>query len=68
MRIVKRVVDPSSFNLEFYQGPEYIGTLKFGSRNQEALAFVEGLRSGELGELVPIDYEVINYLQMTRAR
>lgn len=73
MKIVKRIVDPTTFNLEFYDTidpvngvRQYLGTLKFSRTDAAHNDFVGALRDGELGEMVGIDYEEIQYLQMTR--
>ena len=69
MRVVKREVDPTSYNLEFYddhyKDMPYIGTLKFSAKSQDGQALVSIIRDNEVMEF---DYEEVRYLQMMRSR
>ncbi len=62
MRIVKRKVDPTSYNLEFYGNNKwYHGTLKFSSHDLIASAML-----GYILENMPeIKFESVRYILMT---
>lgn len=67
MRIIQRDVDPSSFNLEFYDDQDrndcvnYLGTLKLNKRDWQHLKLMEILSNNDL---IPVKYEAVKYILM----